>query len=83
MIEAMIFDLDGTLVQTEKLKALSYARAAMELCPREIREGEVLEAFKQVVGFLRKEVAEALVQRFNLETGAAERMQEFGVSSLW
>jgi len=29
----MIFDLDGTLVQTEKLKALSYARAAVELCP--------------------------------------------------
>ena len=26
MIQAMIFDLDGTLVQTEKLKALSYAR---------------------------------------------------------
>ena len=25
MIRAMAFDLDGTLVQTEKLKALSYA----------------------------------------------------------
>ena len=28
----MIFDLDGTLVQTEKLKAQSYAHAAIELC---------------------------------------------------
>lgn len=31
IIRAMIFDLDGTLVQTEKLKALSYAKAAREL----------------------------------------------------
>lgn len=35
MVKAMIFDLDGTLVQTEKLKALSYARAAVQLCTRE------------------------------------------------
>jgi beta-phosphoglucomutase-like phosphatase (HAD superfamily) len=27
MIRAMIFDLDGTLVQTERLKALSYAHS--------------------------------------------------------
>jgi len=33
MIRAMIFDLDGTLVQTERLKALPYARATVELCP--------------------------------------------------
>jgi 6-phosphogluconate dehydrogenase (decarboxylating) len=28
LIEAVIFDLDGTLVETEQLKARSYARAA-------------------------------------------------------
>ena len=38
MIRAMIFDLDGTLVQTERLKAVSYARAAVELYPDAIRE---------------------------------------------
>ena len=30
---AFIFDLDGTLVETEELKALSYAEAAAELRP--------------------------------------------------
>jgi beta-phosphoglucomutase len=30
---AFVFDLDGTLVETEELKALSYARAAAELRP--------------------------------------------------
>lgn len=46
MITTMIFDLDGTLVQTEKLKALSYARAAVELCSHALNEDVVIEAFK-------------------------------------
>jgi beta-phosphoglucomutase-like phosphatase (HAD superfamily) len=79
----MIFDLDGTLVQTERLKALSYARASAELCPREISEGEVMEAFKEVVGLSRQEVATALVERFGLEDAARARTAEFGVSTPW
>ena len=43
MIRAFVFDLDGTLVETEELKALSYARAAVELRP-DLNEGEVIEA---------------------------------------
>ena len=57
MIRALIFDLDGTLVQTERLKALSYAGAAIELSPHQISEGQVVEAFKEVVGLARQEVA--------------------------
>jgi beta-phosphoglucomutase-like phosphatase (HAD superfamily) len=83
MIQAMIFDLDGTLVQTEKLKALSYARAAVELCPHTLNQGEVVEAFKDVVGLSRREVATALVERFNLQEKAAVRMAEFGVAAPW
>ena len=83
MIRAMIFDLDGTLVQTERLKALSYARAAVELCPHELSEAEVVEAFKDVVGLSRQEVALALVSRFDLEGVAGARMAEFGVSAPW
>ncbi len=83
MIQAMIFDLDGTLVQTERLKALSYARAAVELCPHTISETEVVEAFKDVVGLSRREVAMALTERFDLEEKARARMDEFGVSAPW
>lgn len=83
MIRAMIFDLDGTLVQTEKLKALSYARAAVELCPDDIREEQVVEAFKDVVGLSRAEVAAALVERFNLSEKSKLRMEEFGVNAPW
>lgn len=83
MIQAMVFDLDGTLVQTERLKARSYARAAIELCPYTISEDEVLEAFKEVVGRPRREVATALVERFDLAEKAKDRMDEFGVSTPW
>lgn len=83
MIRAVIFDLDGTLVQTEKLKALSYARAAMDLCPEEITEEQVLEAFKAVVGLPRRDVAMELVERFDLEQAASARMEEFGVDRPW
>ena len=83
MIRAMIFDLDGTLVQTEKLKALSYAKAVVDLCPEEIQEAEVVEAFKEVVGLPRKEVAARLIERFNLDESVKGRMNEFGVDAPW
>jgi HAD superfamily hydrolase (TIGR01509 family) len=83
LIEALVFDLDGTLVQTERLKAISYARAAVELCPYSLDEDRVLEAFKDVVGRSRREVAKSLVERFDLEDAARERMEEFGAGTPW
>lgn len=83
MIRAMIFDLDGTLVQTERLKAISYARAAIELCPYDCTEADVIEAFKEVVGLSRQEVAMHLMERFALEEAARARMAGFGVDTPW
>lgn len=83
MIEAMIFDLDGTLVRTEELKARSYARAAIELCPYHLSEDAVIEAFTEVVGLSRREVATALVEKFDLGGEAVKRMAEFGVATPW
>lgn len=83
MIKAVIFDLDGTLVQTEKLKAQSYARAAVELCPGGVKSEDVIEVFKDVVGRSRQEVSQYLMERFQLEKPAAMRMEEFGVNTPW
>ena len=41
----MLFDLDGTLVQTESLKAESYAQAAGELRPGIIDPLTVIRAY--------------------------------------
>lgn len=82
-IKAVIFDLDGTLVQTEKIKAHSYAKALKEISPRVIKEKEVLEVFKNLVGLSRAEVASGLLNKFNLENAAGKRMAEFGVTTPW
>ena len=80
---AVIFDLDGTLLETEELKALSYARAAVELRPDEVREADVLEAYRDLVGLSREEVAASLMERFGLESAARARMKEFEVDEPW
>ena len=81
MVKAVIFDLDGTLVQTEILKAESYSRAAVQLAGESISETEVMAAFVEVVGRSRREVSGFLLQRFGLEQAAAKRMSEFGVAT--
>jgi HAD superfamily hydrolase (TIGR01509 family) len=82
VIRAFVFDLDGTLVETEKLKALSYARAAEHLRP-DLDEDEVVAAFEDFVGLSRQEVAVGLMRRFGLEEAARKRMLEFGVEEPW
>ncbi|MEP7064769.1 MAG: HAD family phosphatase [Gemmatimonadota bacterium] len=77
---ATIFDLDGTLVQTEALKAQSYARAAVELRPDAIA-AQIVAAYDDMVGQSREQVAAALLARFGLEAHAERRMQELGVST--
>jgi beta-phosphoglucomutase len=82
VIRAVIFDLDGTLVQTEALKAISYARAAVELKP-ELQAGDVIAGFDDLIGRSRNEVAQTLVQRFGLEPAARARAAELGVKEPW
>jgi beta-phosphoglucomutase len=82
VIRAVIFDLDGTLVQTEALKAISYARAAVELRP-DLQAGDVMKGFDDLIGRSRNEVAQTLVSRFGLEPAARARMAEFGVKEPW
>jgi beta-phosphoglucomutase len=78
---ATIFDLDGTLVQTEALKAQSYARAAVELRADSIAAQEIIAAYDEMVGHSREEVAAALLARFGLEPYAERRMRELGAST--
>lgn len=64
MIKAIIFDLDGTLVQTEIVKAHSYAKAVVELANNGITEEEVIQNFKNYVGLSRTEVTKNLVKDY-------------------
>lgn len=64
MIKAIIFDLDGTLVQTEIIKANSYAKAVVDLSNNGITEDEVIQNFKNYVGLSRNEVSKNLVKDY-------------------
>src|SRR5687768_5761712 len=77
MISAVLFDMDGTLLETEELKALSYARTAVELRPEHVGLADVLAAFGDLVGLSREEVASVLMRRLGLEGAAREHMHEF------
>lgn len=83
MIRAVIFDLDGTLVRTERLKAISYGRAADELEPSVDHALSALTAFGQVVGQSRREVAIHVMRALGVEPLAAARCKEFGVDEAW
>lgn len=83
MISAVIFDLDGTLVETEELKALAHARSVTELRP-EVPKEDVISAYgDDLVGHSRQEVAETLIQRFGLEEAARDRMAELDEEEPW
>lgn len=81
-IEAFLFDLDGTLVQTERLKAISYARAALNLAPDRVREEDVMEAFKNVVGKSRHDVATYLLDAFDLRAAVQQQMHVSSETSI-
>lgn len=83
MIKAVIFDLDGTLVKTERLKAISYGLAANELEPDKDHQEQALLAFAEIVGRPRSEVAQHLLKKLNVEAAAARRCKEFMVSEAW
>ena len=65
MTKAVIFDLDGTLIQTEVLKATSYAKAVNELTKNTILEKTVLNIFQKFVGLSRSEVLQGLYNEFS------------------
>ncbi len=79
MIKAVIFDLDGTLIQTEVLKATSYARALHSLTNKEVAEEDVLRAFGQFVGLSRKEVVQGVSVHFETALQKHLKTTDFSV----
>lgn len=80
-VVALISDLDGTLVQTESLKAESYARAAAQLRPGAVDPQAVIDAYDQCIGRPRDEVAQTLLDRFDLTDAAARIQHDLGAAT--
>ena len=83
MINAIIFDLDGTLVQSEKLKAQSYAIAVQRM--RDLPEPEPLaiDAYREIVGSAREAATRHVIERLDLESELRSLMSQQGASEPW
>ena len=80
MITAIMFDLDGTLVQSEKLKALSYAIATQRLRGLPEPEDRAIEAYREIVGASRDVASRHIMDSLELEPELQPLMAEHGVS---
>ena len=80
MIKAIMFDLDGTLVQTEKLKALSYAIAAQRLRKLSDPDPRAIEAYREIVGASRDVASRHIMDSLDLEALLRPLMPQHGVT---
>ncbi len=83
MINAIMFDLDGTLVQSEKLKALSYAIATQRLRGLPEPENRAIEAYREIVGASRDVASRHIMDSLELEPELQPLMADHGVSQAW
>ncbi len=67
MIKAMLFDMDGVLVQNEKLKALSVAMAVQRLRGLPEPDPAGIESYRDMVGASREVVSRHIVDKLGLE----------------
>ena len=80
MIRAIIFDLDGTLVQSEKLKALSYAMAVQRLRGLAEPDPRAVEAYREIVGSSRDVASRHVMDRLGLEADLLPVMAKYEAS---
>ena len=81
MIRAIISDVDGTLVQTEKLKARSYAIASQRLLDLPEPDARAVEVYREVVGASRGVASRHVMLALGLEDRLRLLMTECGVSA--
>ena len=78
-----MFDLDGTLVQSEKLKALSYAIAVQQLRGLAEPDARAVEAYRDIVGASRDVASRHIMDTLDLESELRPLIEEYDVSAPW
>ncbi|NQW19272.1 MAG: HAD family phosphatase [Chloroflexi bacterium] len=65
-ISAFIFDLDGTLVETERLKAKSYATVIGNLTGSDSPDYRAIELYERIVGSTDEMVSRQMIEEFGI-----------------
>ena len=68
MIRAFIFDLDGTLVETELLKAKAYAAVSQDLLGLSAPDDRAIDVYRRIVGATDETAARAMVKELGLSS---------------
>ena len=79
-MKAVLFDLDGTLVQSEKLKALSYATAVQRLRGLDAPDPRAVDAYREIVGSARDVASKHVMEAVDLEEELRPLMAEHGAT---
>ena len=80
-IKAVVFDLDGTLVQSERIKAHSYAVAVQRLRGLAEPEPRVVEAYREIVGAARDAASKHIVDTLDLTGDLRAEVESQGVDT--
>ena len=80
MITAIVFDLDGTLVQSEKLKAQSYAIAVQRLRGLAKPDVSAITAYQATVGASREVASQFVIDQLDLEPELRPLVVEYGTT---
>ena len=83
MIRAFLFDLDGTLVQTEKMKAQAYAIAVQRLKGLDEPDQRAIEAYREIVGATQEFASRHVTEKLDLENDLQSLTRQYGVSEPW
>ncbi len=82
MILAFMFDLDGVLVQSEKLKAQAYAMAVQSIRGLQQPDPRAVEAYREIVGASREVAAQYVIDQLGLEPDLKPLLKE-GTQEPW
>jgi HAD superfamily hydrolase (TIGR01509 family) len=83
VIRALIFDLDGTLINTEPLKAQAYVAAIRRVRTAPLPDELIMDACWAVVGTAGEEAAQTMVERLGLAADLEPLTGTYGVTRPW
>ncbi len=83
MISAIMFDLDGTLIQSEKLKSLSYAIAVQRLRGLSEPDQRAIEAYREIVGAARDAASRHITESLDLDSDLRPLMTQHDANEPW